>query len=149
MDDLTRRGLVAATMCFSFLMPTGCQRESSRAEVLRLPSPDGRVDAVLFETNGGATTSFGYEVEVTQHGSQEFQTIAELYGATRNESAYGVNLRWATNSVLDVEFLRTKTPPITHNPLLLNGRAISAVLSSGVNDPSAPAGAMVSNLKRR
>jgi hypothetical protein len=36
----------------------------SRDEVARVASPDGRVEAVLIETNGGATTSFGYEVHV-------------------------------------------------------------------------------------
>jgi hypothetical protein len=34
--------------------------EPSKDEVARNTSPTGKVDAVLLETNGGATTSFGY-----------------------------------------------------------------------------------------
>ena len=37
---------------------------ASEDEVARVTSPDGRVEAVLIETNGGATTSFGYKVLV-------------------------------------------------------------------------------------
>ncbi|MBL8397465.1 MAG: hypothetical protein JNL84_04855 [Candidatus Accumulibacter sp.] len=41
---------------------SGLIGEPSKDEVARVVSPSGNIDAVLFETNGGATTSFGYEV---------------------------------------------------------------------------------------
>ena len=42
--------------------------EWSFDEVARVLHPQANVDAVLVETNGGATTSFGYEVFVLSRG---------------------------------------------------------------------------------
>lgn len=72
----------------------GCGPVISRDEVARMSSPDGRLDAIVFETNGGATTSFGYKVEVAKKGSRSGTEGANLYGAVRNAQAYGVNIRW-------------------------------------------------------
>ena len=40
----------------------------SRDEVAVVASPDRPLEAVLIETNGGATTSFGYEIWVREKG---------------------------------------------------------------------------------
>src|SRR5262245_61369365 len=74
-------------------------------EVARVTSPDGRLDAVLFELNGGATTSFAYEVAVVEKGRKDGDRVAWLYGAVRNDSAYGANLKWAGETELAIEFL--------------------------------------------
>ena len=56
----------------------------SKDEVVRAVSPSGTVDAVLLETNAGATTSFGYEIYILEHGAQPSGSPAVfLYGATR------------------------------------------------------------------
>ena len=60
---------------------------ASRDEVARVGSPDGRVEAVLIETNGGATTSFVYEVHVVPKGWPASNEVAWLYGAGRSEHA--------------------------------------------------------------
>ncbi|HEY7546287.1 MAG TPA: hypothetical protein VID27_15460, partial [Blastocatellia bacterium] len=94
--------LLAIVLCVS------CTDPVSRDEVTRVPSPSGHIDAVLIETNGGATTSFGYDVYLVRSGGnykQGFQ-VASLYGAARNESAYGVNLKWSEPQKLMVEYLK-------------------------------------------
>jgi hypothetical protein len=37
-------------------------------EIVRVTSPNGKYDAVLFESNGGATTSVSYNVYITEKG---------------------------------------------------------------------------------
>jgi hypothetical protein len=77
-------------------------------EVARVPHPNANVDAVLVETNGGATTSFGYEVFIFPRGQKPRRSdhaVVSLYGAGRSDHAYGANLRWAPNDTLVVEYL--------------------------------------------
>lgn len=50
--------MAAVLLAFGLLL-CGCM---SSEEVVRVTSPDGRVDAILVETNCGAPCSFGYEV---------------------------------------------------------------------------------------
>src|SRR5258705_13961034 len=54
-----------SSLIFISFMLASC---ASQDEVSRVPSPDGRVEAVLIETNGGATTSFGYRILVETKG---------------------------------------------------------------------------------
>ena len=120
----------------------------SRDEVARVSSPDGRVDAVLVETNGGATTSFGYEIHIVEKGKSYGQAATTLYGALRNENAYGANLRWLTDSDLMVEYQRARAQVIEKTFVRVVGRDIRIVLRPGVSDSNAPAGGMLYNLER-
>jgi hypothetical protein len=117
----------------------------SRDEVTRVSSLDGKVDAVLFETNGGATTSFGYEVFLVKKGSRFGTKVASLYGAARNENAYGVNLRWQGNGDLSVEYFRTHNAELLKDTVQMVGRSIRISLRGGVEDPMAPPGGMLMN----
>jgi hypothetical protein len=113
-----------------------------------MPSPDGRVEAVLMETNGGATTSFGYEVHVVEKGRPASDQVARLYGAVRNENAYGANLKWISDNELVVEYLEARDQTLGLASVSVAGRAIKVSLRSGVSDPTAPAGGMLYNLER-
>jgi hypothetical protein len=125
-----------------------CNRSSSH-EVAQTLSPDGRIEAVLTEINGGATTSFGYDVSVGPKGSGRGVRVATLYGAIRSEQAYGVNLHWANNNVLQVEYLRAKASRNVLNTAEVNGEQVQVMLKSGVEDLSAPPGGMFFNLQRQ
>lgn len=121
-------------------------------EVARIPSSTSNVDAVLVETNGGATTSFGYEVFVLSRGQAPQRSghpVANLYGAVRSEHAYGVNLRWVSSDTLAVEYLDAQDVHWLNGSVILGGREIKIVLKPGVNDPSAPSGGMLYNLQGR
>jgi hypothetical protein len=129
-------------LCF---FASGCDLVS-RDEVGRAKSPDGSVDAILYEKNGGATTSFGYEIELIGKGSRHGEKVAFLYGATRNANAYGVNLKWSGDDELRIEYSSAKDEQLLHPEAKIAGRTIRVVLKSGVDDPSAPSGGMYYNL---
>jgi hypothetical protein len=121
-------------------------------EVARVAHPNANVDAVLVETNGGATTSFGYQVFLLPRGQKPKEAdhaVASLYGAGRNERAYGVNLRWTSNDTLFIEYLKAQHADWRNGALAVNGRVINIVMKSGVADPTAPHGGMLYNLERR
>ena len=124
--------------------------EPSKDEVARVVSPTGNVDAVLFETNGGATTSFGYEMYIVEHGAQPTGSPAiSLYGAVRNEHAYGANLKWASPDSVAVEFLSAKSTKIKQQAQPIGTHAIHFAIHEGVTDNAAPPGGMLYNLRGR
>jgi hypothetical protein len=122
----------------------------SRDEVSRVPAPSGDVDGVVVETNGGATTSFGYDVYVAPKGRSAFRgtKVARLYGALRNERAYGVNLRWTDAKTLTIEFLEARFVALEGRPPInVAGSSIAVVLARGINDPKACPGGMLYDLQ--
>lgn len=123
----------------------------SEDEVARVRAPNGRLDAVLLETNAGATTSFGYKVYVVPVGKPARGTEAAfLYGAVRNPNAYGANLQWLSSDHLSVEYWQTKTSELKQPTVTTDGGLPVAVsFQAGVVDPSAPAGGMLYNLRGR
>ena len=140
-------GLIAAAILCCFT--TACITNITNDEVARAPSPDGRVDAVIFESNGGATTLFGYQVELRERSFwRRSEDVAYLYGATRNESAWGVNVRWLNDREVRVEYLDAKKVWLNKPNIRLAGREITVVLQAGVEDRTAPAGGMLDNLER-
>ena len=139
------RNLIA---CFTFLL-TGCGGllgGSSRDEVAWANSPDGRTHAILSETNGGATTSFGYVVELhpSGHNGDTPVNAGTLYGAVRSECAYGVDLRWLDPSTLALRFesaKRIEVPP----SVVVGDRRIQIVVQAGAVNNDAPCGGMFAN----
>jgi len=120
-------------------------------EVARSTSPDGQVDAVLVEVNGGATTSFGYRIHVLPKGKapSDESEAASLYGAARSESAYGANLHWRSGSALVVEYLTARSAELKHPTTSVGGEEITVELVAGIPDPNAPPGGMLYNLEGR
>ena len=135
------------SVIFISLMLASC---GSQEEVSRVLSPDGHVEAVLIETDGGATTSFGYRVLVETKG-QWFsgEQVAWLYGAGRNEDAYGVNLKWNSDSELFIEYLDAREAKLMKRNINVAGRGVTVALHGGITDPTAPAGGMLHNLKKK
>ncbi|MFC3713147.1 hypothetical protein ACFOMD_11220 [Sphingoaurantiacus capsulatus] len=118
----------------------------SRDEVSHLTSPDGAVEATLIETNGGATTSFGYEVRLRRADSWfgSSTQVAYFYGAVRSECAYGVNMRWTGPTTLQLEYLRAYSADVDDKSRV-GGKRITIAARSGVADPSAACGGMEYN----
>lgn len=112
----------------------------SKDEVARVPSPDGAIEAVVFETNGGATESFGYQIDLREKNRRRGERVAFLYGAVRNDSAWGVNVRWLSDRELRLEYLRAQNETLEKPRVTISGREVSIVLQKGIDDPSAPAG---------
>ena len=128
--------------------------DASFDEVSRISSPDRRMDAILVETNGGATTSFGYLVFVVPAGVKlpkrdDKYIVASLYGAERNEHAFGANLRWSRKERLQIEYLSAKSTEVLMPTSNYDGSDVKVELRSGVEDPSAPPGGMLYNLNKK
>jgi hypothetical protein len=124
--------------------------EPSKDEVARNTSPTGKVDAVLLEANGGATTSFGYEVYIVEHGAQPSGSPAvSLYGAIRNQHAYGADLKWTSPDSVAVEFLNAESTKIEKPIVSVGTQAIHLAVHEGVLDNAAPSGGMLYNLRGR
>jgi hypothetical protein len=134
------------TLILTCLLLLAC---ASRDEVLRVASPDGEVDAVVVEVNGGATTSFGYQVTLQPRAGlfRRGQDVAWLYGAVRKEDAYGVNLAWTRPGRLTLQYLRARTQKLGEDRVALAGKDIEIRLEPGVTDPTAPRGGMLYNLE--
>jgi hypothetical protein len=122
--------------------------DASHDEVSRAPSSTGDLDAVLVETNGGATTSFGYLVYVVPRDAKpsESTEVAMLYGAVRNDQAYGANLKWE-GSQLAVEYRDARQAALRKSTVTIGPHTVAIVLRSGVVDSAAPAGGMLYNLR--
>jgi len=137
----------AALACLSACLSS----DWSHDEVARAASPDHSVDAVLVETNGGATTSFGYEVYVVPSGapSSGGVEVASLYAAARSDSAYGVNLRWTDPNHLIIEYLEARIDTVLRPTAQIGPTQVAVSLRPGVPDPTAPGGGMLHNLHRK
>lgn len=118
---------------------SGLVGEPGRDEVARAESPSGKIEAVLIEINGGATTSFGYEIYVVERGAKASGSPAvSLYGALRNHHAYGANLVWPSSDLLAVEYLSAYSAKLNTRTQSVGAHAVHVVLREGVTDNAAP-----------
>jgi len=126
------------------LAACGAPQRGADVEVARVTSPDGAVDAVLTERNPGATASFVYRIHLVAHGDawDDGLVAVELYGATRNASAYGVDLRWRDAGTLEASYLQARSVDVRRRSFDVDGHAIAIALREGVENPDAPAGGM-------
>ncbi len=143
-------GLFLADLVFIYSVGQRLIGDPSNDEVARFADPSKRTDAVICEWNGGVTENFAYEVHIVEHFApvqcgKDFAVI--LYAATRNENAYGVNLRWVANNSVHVEYLEAKWIKVRAPIAVLNHSRIKLVLKEGVADLSAPHGGMLYNLR--
>lgn len=122
-------------------------------EVDRVSAPGLGVDAVLIETDGGATTSFGYEVYVVPSGQSVerdgARSVVRLYGSIRSDSAYGVTLRWQDATHLSVEYQEARSIQINDSLVTVGEDTILVIPRAGITDSTAPAGGMLWNKQGR
>lgn len=140
------RALVHISRLGATLLLAGaaCSAPVASTEVLRVPSPDASVDAVVEQTDAGATTAPGYLISFPAHGCAPGDAVLRVVGATRSSSGYGVAVRWdgpraVTVAYLDARFTDPATTPFTAATL---AGPVSVTLHPGVVDPSAPSGTM-------
>jgi hypothetical protein len=140
------RSLVCALILGLFT--AGCL--VSRDEIARVRSPSGDVDGVAVETNGGAATSFGYEVYVVPKSRSTFwrTKVGEAVRRGQNQQAYGVNLKWRNVKTLAVEYLHAESAEMKSGATIsVGGSAISVILAGGINDPRACPGGMLYDIQ--
>jgi hypothetical protein len=134
----------------TFLLLTSCIDlfgNPSRDEVAWANSPDQRTHAILIETNGGATTSYGYLVELHPggHGGEPPVQAGNLYGATRSACAYGVDLRWRSPNNLALRFDSAEQIDVPAT-VVVGGKRIRLTVERGTVNPNAACGGMAASL---
>lgn len=123
-----------------------CTTEPPRDEVARINSPDGQTRAVLFETNGGATTSYGYLVELSDSSDHEQTPVqaGQLYGAVRSDCAYGVDVGWTDPETLTLSIESAEQINVPKQ-VSIGGKLIRVLVRTGNKNEAAPCGGMAVN----
>ena len=101
------------------------------------------MEAVVVETNGGATTSFGYEVHVITAGAklpnascgeQQKYSVAFLYGAV-TDGNYGLSLQWLGPDRLSVAYHEAESAKLFRPQLIIGAHTVSVALKQNDNLP--------------
>jgi hypothetical protein len=108
-------------------------------EFSRLASPDGALDAVVYETNGGATEPFSYDLYVVAHGSSKWsgQHVAWFDAPGLNNNAYGIHVRWTSDDQLMVQYYSARRVDVSTLTPTVSGHRVSVEIKPGVKDPKA------------
>ena len=124
--------------------------EVHSTEVTRTRSPDGSLEGVVIERIVNVTTPYSYWVYVTTPGAPigPEGRVASAYGAIRNDSAWGMNLRWVGPRDLAIEYLKARRDSLIRANLTIGARSVQIHLRSGITDTSAPGGGMAYNLRK-
>ncbi|MEJ2871583.1 hypothetical protein WCD74_27740 [Actinomycetospora sp. OC33-EN08] len=123
----------------------GCAPDVERTEVVRVPSPDGALDAVVVQTSAGASTPFGYLVTVPPHGcAAADEPVLRVVGASRSASAAGVTVAWVGPRTVRVGWLDARFRDPDADVVTLDGPEgpVSVVSGAGASDATAPPGGM-------
>lgn len=117
---------------------------------MRVNSPSGQMAAVVYELNGGATTSFAYEVKIEDAGLFGLaRKVAYTYDAIRNnKGAYGVVPRWVSDEELHIQYFSSRHDEVFSPYARLFGSPVKVEMKLNINDSAAPAGGMLYNLKQ-
>lgn len=138
----TKRYVGIGAVCLSLglcLLLTSCV---SKVEVMQAKSPDQSLTAQVMEINGGATTDFGYRVDLVGNSAfQSHRTVASFDGAGRSDCAYGVNIRWVDDNSLLITYKDARRAHVDPS-LDIAGRTVRIISRSGINDPTAACGGM-------
>jgi hypothetical protein len=84
------------------LAAAGCDLCGNQ-EITRIPSPDGKIEAVLFERDCGATTNFSAQISVVPKGAPAEGIGNVFVGGTYHGPTWlgpPANVKWVTSRLL-------------------------------------------------
>ncbi len=99
-EKIVIKSFLALIFSVCLLASFSCSRPLG-VEVFRLQSPDGRVDAVLLETDGGATTSLGYYLYLVPNGKKVTHSDYAVFIADR---LIDRRIYWQQQKLLHIEY---------------------------------------------
>jgi hypothetical protein len=95
----SERAIISCTIAVLFVALSGC---ASHREVSRNLSPDGRVEAIIDEVDGGATTSLAYVLYLVPEGTQKLPS--QKYAVFVADHIAGLSVNWVEPKLLDLTF---------------------------------------------
>lgn len=103
---------------------------ATRAEVLRLPSPDRSAEIVVVAWDGGATGLVEHVVHVVVTGgvADGRSRAASLKDAHVEPDTPGIRCRWTGNDSVVVEFGTAAHAEPVRNPIEVGGRTVTVTL---------------------
>lgn len=122
---------------------------TSDDEVYRELSPSGDFEIIVVEGNGGAISSFWYNVYIVKRGSSInlfSSNVAYYYGALRNDCAYGINVGWESENIVLIEYYSSEISEL-ETSIIIDDKKIKIVSNNNVVDEFAPPGGMLYNLE--
>ena len=125
---------------------SGC---TSHEQIARATSPNGRLDALVLESDCGAVCDVVDEVWVVPRGCRRGDRVALFDDAIRSERAWGVTVRWDSADHLVIEYLRADQASLLMRKTVIAGQDVQVSMRGGISDPLAPAGEMPKNLPRQ
>jgi len=96
------------------LLLFGCSMSSSNSVVEEIPSPSGRLKAIVFERNAGATTSFSTQISIIQSSKELKNDSGNIFVADCDHGK-APSASWGGPEVL-VKWIDDQTLLITHHP---------------------------------
>jgi hypothetical protein len=146
-------GEIVRAICLAsvFVVFIACNVPLRVGEAVRVPSPSGRIDAIVIEANTGPNSSSSYDVFLVPSGGEHSSGvhIASLYAARRNRTAYGVNLKWNGPEELSIEYLEASAAEIMRDRASIEGEQVQVKLRKGIEDPDALPGRMLDNTRKK
>ena len=87
------------------LLAMTCCRENRRVEVLRLTSPESRVDAVIAQSNAGATAPVVFRIYVVRAGAKLPDERMDIF---RADHAKDLDLSWVAPRLLRIRYSQAR-----------------------------------------
>lgn len=130
------RSIVIPFACF--LSSCNIAGDSSREERAWANSPDGGTHAILIETNGGATTAFGYLVELhpSDHQGQKPVRVADFY-RVESDCEYGLDMRWSDVNTLILEMGSASQMHFVRSARV-GGKIVRVIVKTGIGESADP-----------
>lgn len=97
---LISRRLVLFAVAFFLMVGCGNETLCDHTELLRITSPDNKVDAVLMRINCGATTAYSYKIYITPKGKSA-EKSNPIFIADQLE---GEIIEWYTSKHLTIRY---------------------------------------------
>lgn len=127
---------VAAIVVPPLLLMKACVSDEI---IARVDSPSGRFAAVVHQTNGGATTEFGYYVVVRRLGVGWYPGTRSFFvadSAVRADCEEGLDLRWRGDGNLAIGFSSaTRFSRDYPHTISIDNREIVVALLPGATEP--------------
>jgi hypothetical protein len=138
---LKRAAMISLFLGFAGLfggLVRSCGSESY--EVARVASPEGDVDAVVFEQSGGATVALPLYVELQSRHRvlPGGDLVATIFGPAGKNHPCGVSPRWKTKDFLVIDYEDADWVRLDESSIEVAGHRISVTLQSGVTTPWDP-----------